>query len=82
LGFVRKTLNSTIILVWNIICLGLLINVVIHAALSIDTSFQQFGFEQPNRAVLYPPFVGLPTLVVPLVLFSHLVVLKRLLQQK
>jgi hypothetical protein len=79
-GFSKKILSPKIIIAWNILCLGLLVNVVVHAALSIATPIQQFGFEQPNRAVLYVPFVWLPTLIVPLVLFSHLVVLKRLLK--
>jgi hypothetical protein len=79
-GFMRKVLNSKIIIAWNILCLGLLANVVVHAALSIETPIQQFGFEQPNRAVLFFPFALLPSFIVPLVLFSHLVVIKRLLE--
>ena len=80
-GFTRKTLNSTIMIVWNVICLGLLVNIVVHAALSVATPFQQFGFEQPNRAVLYFPFIWLPSFIVPLVLFAHLVVLKKLVKK-
>jgi hypothetical protein len=80
-GFTQKTLNSTIIIVWNVICLGLLVNIVTHAALSVATPFQQFGFEQPNRAILYFPFIWLPAFIVPLVLCAHVVVLKRLIQK-
>jgi hypothetical protein len=79
-GFTKKVLSPKIIMAWNILCLGLLINVVAHAALSLETPIQKFGFEQPNRAVLNVPFVWLPTLIVPLVLFAHLVVLKRLMK--
>ncbi len=77
-GFYKKTLNSTIILIWNFICLGLLINIVANAVLSIQSPIQQFGFEQPNKAILFFPFIWLPSVVVPLVLFAHLVVIKRL----
>jgi hypothetical protein len=52
--------------------LGLLINIVVNAVLSFPFQFQQFAFEQPNRGLLYSPFVWLPTVIVPIVLFSHL----------
>ncbi len=84
LGFVKKVMSRKIILAWNIICLVLLFNIVVTAVLSAPFSFQQFGFEQPNIGLLYFPFVWLPCCVVPLVLFSHLVAIRRylLLQQQ
>ncbi len=80
-GFTKKALSPTIILIWNFICLGLLINIVVNAALSVQTPLQQFAFDQPNRAVLFFPFLWLPSVIVPLVLFAHLVVIKRLFQK-
>lgn len=65
-------------IVWNLITLGLLINVVGHAILSAPTPFQQFAFDQPNVAVFYFPFIWLPGFIVPAVLFSHLVSLFKL----
>ncbi len=56
-GFVKKQLNKYIILIWNFICLGLLLNVVFYALLSAPTPFQQFAFNQPNIAIAYFPFV-------------------------
>lgn len=81
-GFVKKRLDTTVILVWNVICIGLLANIVVNAILSAPFSFQQFGFEQPNIAVLYFPFTWLPSCVVPLVLFAHLATIRRLLKNK
>ena len=81
-GFVRKNLNRTALIAWNILCLGLLANIVITAVLSVPTAFQQFGFEQPNTAILYFPFVWLPCCVVPLVLLSHLAILRKLILNK
>lgn len=78
-GFVRKQISNKLILVWNFICLGLLMNIVINAVFSAPFPFQQFAFDQPNIAVLYFPFVWLPCCVVPLVLFSHLVAIRKLL---
>jgi hypothetical protein len=78
LGFTKKTLNAPVIIVWNVVCLALLFNIVITAVLSAPTPFQQMGFEQPNRAILFFPFIWLPSVIVPLVLFAHLVAIKRL----
>lgn len=72
--------NKNLLLAWNFICLALLLNIVINAALSAPFPFQQFAFEQPNIAVLYFPFTWLPSFIVMIVLFSHLAVIKRLLQ--
>lgn len=81
-GYVKKKLSRTVLILWNIICLGLLINIVSLAVLSAPFPFQQLAFEQPNVAVLYFPFVWLPCCVVPIVLFSHLAVIRQLLRSK
>lgn len=75
-GYIKGRLNWKIILLWNIICLLLLFNIVIHAALSIPSPLQIFGFDQPNRAILQFPFVWLPSVVVPLVLLAHLICIR------
>jgi|SRR6218665_1843749 len=79
--FVKKIIGPKLLLVWNFICLGLLLNVVSIAVLSLPTPFQQFAFEQPNVALLEFPFVLLPSVLVPLVLFAHLTAIRRLLQK-
>ena len=70
--------NKKILLAWNFISLLLLLNIVINAVFSAPFSFQQFAFDQPNIAVLYFPFVWLPCYIVMVVLFSHLVSIKKL----
>ena len=77
-GFVKKTWSPKIILLWNFICLGLLLNVVSIAVFSLPTKLQQFAFEQPNVALMEFPFVLLPSVLVPLVLFAHLVSIRRI----
>jgi len=79
-GYAKKNLNNKILLVWNVVCLLLLLNIVIHAILSAPFPFQQFAFEQPNIAVLHFPFTWLPCCIVPLVLVSHLVAIRKLLK--
>jgi len=56
----------------------LLLNIVAIAILSAPSIFQQFGMEQPNLAIFQFPFVWLPSVVVPLVMFAHLVTIRRL----
>ncbi|MEI9959508.1 MAG: hypothetical protein WDM90_25040 [Ferruginibacter sp.] len=81
-GFVKNKIGTKGLLVWNFICLGLLINIVVNAVLSAPLPFQQFAFNQPNIALLYFPFVWLPCCVVPLVLLSHLITIRQLLRKK
>ena len=76
--FQQKKWSFKVLLVWNIISLGLLINIVTTAVLSAPFPFQQLSFEQPNVGVLKPAFIWLPGFVVPVVLFSHLAAIRRL----
>ena len=80
-GYQRKQLRKPVLLIWNIACLGLLFNIVVRALLSAPFPFQQFAFDQPTVAVLYFPFILLPGLIVPLVLLSHLVCIRKLLNE-
>lgn len=81
-GYKKKVLGKAVLLVWNFICIGLLLNVVITAVLSAPFEFQKLAFDQPNIAVLYFPYIWLPCCVVPLVMFSHLATIRQLLVNK
>jgi hypothetical protein len=81
-GSIKQQISRKIMLLWNIICLGLLFNIVVIAVLSAPFPFQQLAFDQPNIAVLYFPFVWLPCCVVPLVLLSHLATIRQLVNTK
>lgn len=70
------------LLIWNITCLVLLLTIIIISILSIPGPFQQLSFDQPNIGMSYFPFILLPTIVVPLVFFGHLVAIRQLLNQK
>jgi len=73
LAYHRGIIGKNGLLIWNIVCLGMLLNIVVRAILSAPTPFQQFAFDQPNVGVLKFPYVLLPAFIVPAVLFSHLV---------
>lgn len=78
--FQRRVVRSmNVLLAWNIIGLVMLGNIIVNGLLSAPTVFQQLAFDQPNIAILYFPFVWLPCFIVMAVLFSHLVMIKRLL---
>ncbi|MDB4089116.1 hypothetical protein N9544_05780 [Flavobacteriales bacterium] len=75
--FVKDWFSDSFVLFWNIICLGLLIGIVVNAILSVPSSLQTQAFEQPNIAILYFPYVWLASYIVPVVIFAHLVSIKR-----
>lgn len=79
-GYRRRVLPRAVLIGWNVLCLALLFNIVINAILAAPFDFQQQAFDQPNIAIFYFPYVLLPGVVVPIVLFSHLVLLRSLLQ--
>lgn len=70
--FFKKKVNKSMMLAWNIIGLCFVLFILVNGILSAELPFQQFGFEQPNRAVNYFPFVLLPATIVPIVIWTHL----------
>jgi hypothetical protein len=81
-GFGKQKISRNAILIWNFICLGLLINIVVNALFSAPSPIQKFAFEQPNIAILNFPFSWLPTFIVPIVLFGHLTSIRQLSKRK
>ncbi|WP_367210073.1 hypothetical protein [Sphingobacterium sp. R2] len=80
-GLAKGKISHKTVLIWNLVCLGLLINIVINAFFSAPSPVQKFAFEQPNIAILNFPFSWLPTFIVPIVLFGHLVSIRQLLRR-
>ncbi len=78
-GFTKKILSNKIIFLWNIVCAGLLLNILINAVLSAPFKFQMLSFDQPNVAVLYFPYIWLPCCIVPIVMISHLASIRQLM---
>ena len=81
-GFQRNIAVKPVLITFNILGLLLLINIVSIAILSLPTPIQRLNFDQSNWAVLYFPYVWLPTIVVPIVLFSHLASLWQLVAKQ
>jgi hypothetical protein len=81
-GFVKKQISRTIMIIWNAACIVLLLNVVASAVLSLPARYQNFGFEVPNIAVGYFPYLLLPAILVPLVLFANAAAIRQLILNK
>jgi hypothetical protein len=80
-GFVKNKLSDRILIAWNCACLALLLFVVANAVLALPGRFEQLGFEQPNIALGYFPFILLPACVVPLAMFSNFAALRQLIKR-
>lgn len=80
--FVKNKISPTLLLSWNFICLGLVLNIAGNAVLSLPTALQQFAFNQPNIALLQFPFTLLPAVLVPLVILSHLTAIRQIIYRK
>lgn len=82
LAFRKGGVNRTLLIVWNVVALGLLANIVTLAVLSFQSPMQRLAFEQPNVGVTFLPFIWLPAIIVPIVLFSHLASLWQLIARR
>ncbi len=77
----KKSNNKITAIIWNVICLGLVMHIVIRAISLTPYFYDGSGTELQNMAVFYFPFVWLPAFVVPAVIFSHLVSLLQLIKK-
>ena len=80
--FRKKTVHHRALLLWNFICLILLLNVIVTAVLSTPSPMQLLSLAQPNVAILSFPFNLLPSFIAPLMLYSHLIAIRKILIKK
>lgn len=81
-AFKNHSIRKFLLWIWNIAALALLITIVIISIFSTPTSFQVFGIDQPNIAILNFPYVLLPGFIVPVVFFTHLASIYQLIHRK
>ena len=67
-----KILSDRTLLIWNVLSLGLLLNIVINAMFSAPGPLQLQSFNQPNIGMFHFPFMWLPSVIVPIVMLAHL----------
>lgn len=75
----RGKVSPGLVWLWNALGLGLLVNVVTVAILSVPGPFRHFMDEPANVWIAHAPFIWLPTVLVPFALAGHLLVARKLL---
>jgi hypothetical protein len=70
--FLRKVIRWKALIIWNSIGLFFIFFILIDGILSSELPFQQFAFDQPNEGMTYFPFILLPAIVVPIVIYTHI----------
>lgn len=80
--FAKGFVGRRVLLTWNILGLILILFVFGMGILTAELPFQQFAFEQPNRGMVYAPYVLLPATIVPIVIWTHLMDIRYLLHSK
>lgn len=76
--FAKRRMGKSGIIVWNIVCLGLLLNIVIIAVLSTPSPWRVFMNEPANYIVAYFPISLLPGILVPLAYYLHFLSLRQM----
>ena len=69
---IKGKISNRGLLYWNYAGLGLVMFILINGILSAKSPLQQFGFEQPNIAVFFFPYILLPAVIVPIVVYTHI----------
>jgi hypothetical protein len=72
----KKKSPRWLVYAWNIVGLGLLLNVVLISVLSMPTPLRRFSNEPANTFVTYFPYVWLPLYLVQVAWMSHLLIFR------
>ena len=76
----RGWIGKKVLVGWNIVSIGVLANIVIMAITSVPGPLHLSSWPGPeNRIVAEFPFIWLPTFLVPIALFGHIVSLRQIL---
>jgi hypothetical protein len=73
--------GRTVVWIWNLLGLGLLLNIITIAVLSTPSPFRAFMQEPANTLPSHFPWAWLPSFLVQAALFGHLVVFRALLRK-
>jgi hypothetical protein len=78
----RNKLSKSAVIIWNVICLGLLVNIVSVAILSMPTPFRYFMNEPANTIVAEFPISWLPAFLVPMAYMLSFISIRQLTLKK
>lgn len=79
---VRKSWPRVVAVAWNVLGFGLVVNVATTGLLSAPTPFRVFMNEPANTFIADFPYIWIPTFLVPLALFGHVMSFLQLLTKK
>lgn len=74
-GIRKRRIPTRLIQAWNVAGIISLLIIIVTAFGAAPSPLQSWDFQQPNYAVLHFPFIWLPSVIVPLVLFAHIAIL-------
>jgi hypothetical protein len=77
----RRSISRTVLIIWNLFGLGLLINIVSIAILSMPSPSRFFMNEPANTIVTHFPVSFLPAFLVPLAYGLHFLSLRKLVKE-
>jgi len=77
----KGNISRSGVVIWNLLCLGLLLNIVITAILSLPSPWRVFMNEPANYVVTYFPISWLPGFLVPLAYYLHFMSLRQMRQR-
>lgn len=69
---------SKLLLVWNYFGLLLIFTILFMGVTSNEVTYRFFGYSQPNIAVTLMPYILLPSVIVPIVIYNHITDIKLL----
>lgn len=78
----KKKISKRAFLIWNELGLISACWILILSVGAIPSSFQFIGFEQPNYAMLHFPFIWWPSFLSMAMIFTHLVTIRRLKENR
>ncbi len=70
--FLKSKLSKRGLLFWNYLALVFVLFIMTIGILSADLPFQQLSIDQPSIGLNYFPFILLPAVVVPVVVWTHI----------
>jgi len=70
------------VILWNLAGLILVVNILFQGVRTTPYFWNASISDVPNQAVLYFPFIFLPAIIVPIVIFSHLASIYQLILKK
>lgn len=78
----KGRISRTGVIIWNLLCLALLLNIVITAILSTPSPWRVFMNEPANYIVTYFPISFLPGFLVPLAYYLHFLSLRQMMKRE